>query len=103
MLISRNFSFDFFVLICLGISTFAKGYGPNNDPLKGYILVFVTSLTCVLIGNLDFVSSLLSNFFVASYAMMNFAVFHASFTNTPGWRPSFKVSINLSENWYHYF
>ncbi len=35
-------------------------------------------------------SSFLSNFFVATYAIINYAVFHASFTNSPGWRPSFK-------------
>ena len=47
-------------------------------------------------------SALLSNFFVASYALMNFAVFHASITNTPGWRPSFKVRsfINFFPNIY---
>ena len=44
-----------------------------------------------MIGDLDAVSALLSNFFVASYALMNFAVFHVSVTHNPGWRPSFKV------------
>ncbi|QQP39998.1 Uncharacterized protein FKW44_013884 [Caligus rogercresseyi] len=39
---------------------------------------------------LDAVSSLLSNFFVAAYALINFSVFHASITKSPGWRPSFK-------------
>ena len=37
------------------------------------------------------VSSLLSNFFVAAYALINFSVFHASVTKSPGWRPAFKV------------
>ena len=74
-----------------GISTFADGHGPNNDPLKGYFLIFFISLICVMIGDLDAVSALLSNFFVASYALMNFAVFHVSVTHNPGWRPSFKV------------
>jgi hypothetical protein len=37
-----------------------------------------------LIGDLNAISTLLSNFFVASYALMNFSVFHASITNTPG-------------------
>ena len=73
-----------------GISTFGDGFGPNNDPLKGYILIFFISLGCILIGDLNSISTLLSNFFVASYALMNFSVFHASITNTPGWRPSFK-------------
>ena len=73
-----------------GISIFAKGRGKNNDPFNGYILVFIIALACVIIGDLNQISSLLSNFFIASYAMINFAVFHASITRSPGWRPSFK-------------
>ena len=72
------------------IEGFSEGYGANNDPFRGYILVFVLSLICVLIGDLDQVSSLLSNFFVAAYALINFSVFHASILNSPGWRPAFK-------------
>lgn len=33
-----------------GISMFAKGYGANNDPVRGYILVFLLSWGCVMIG-----------------------------------------------------
>jgi solute carrier family 12 sodium/potassium/chloride transporter 2 len=73
-----------------GISSFAEGWGANNDPVRGYILVFIISLICVLIGDLNLVSGLLSNFFIAAYALINFSVFHASITNSPGWRPSFK-------------
>ncbi len=36
-------------------------------------------------------STILSNFFVAAYALINFSVFHATITKQPGWRPSFKV------------
>lgn len=36
------------------------------------------------------VSSLLSNFFVAAYALINFCVFHVSLTKSPSWRPKFK-------------
>ena len=67
-----------------GIATFGEGHGPNNDPVKGYILIFFVSLGCILIGDLNSISTLLSNFFVASYALMNFSVFHASITKTPG-------------------
>ena len=73
-----------------GIAPFAKGWGANNDPIRGYILVFIISLVCIIIGDLNQVSSLLSNFFVATYAVINYAVFHASINNSPGWRPSFK-------------
>ena len=61
-----------------------KGY------LGRYILVFAIALVCILIGDLNVVSGLLSNFFVATYALINFSVFHASITKSPGWRPSFK-------------
>ena len=33
------------------IEFFAPGFGANNDPIRGYILVFFISLGCVLIGN----------------------------------------------------
>lgn len=29
---------------------FAKGYGKNNEPLRGYILTFVIALAFILIG-----------------------------------------------------
>jgi len=73
-----------------GLKFFSAGYGANNDPFRGYALVFVISTGCILIAELDAVSALLSNFFVAAYALINFSVFHASITKSPGWRPSFK-------------
>jgi len=72
------------------IHVFEKGYGANQDPFRGYFLVFCISLGCILIGKLDLVATLLSNFFVAAYALINFSVFHASITKSPGWRPAFK-------------
>merc|ERR1719431_1191585 len=72
------------------IEFFAQGMGANNDPVRGYVLVFLIALGCILIGELNLVSSLLSNFFVAAYALINFSVFHASITKSPGWRPAFK-------------
>ena len=73
-----------------GLDIFGKGSGSNNDPVNGYILVFIISVICILIGDLNIVSGLLSNFFVASYGLINFSSFHASITKSPGWRPSFK-------------
>jgi len=73
-----------------GIGYFATGYGPNNEPIRGYILTSIVSLTCIMIANLDIVSSLLSNIFVCTYALVNFSVFHASIAKSPGWRPSFR-------------
>jgi len=72
------------------IEFFAPGWGANNDPVRGYGLVFLIALACILVAELNLVSSLLSNFFVAAYALINFSVFHASITKSPGWRPAFK-------------
>ena len=72
------------------IEFFAAGWGANNDPVRGYVLVFIVAVSCILIAELNIVSSLLSNFFVAAYCLINFSVFHASITKSPGWRPSFK-------------
>ncbi|KAA8578351.1 hypothetical protein FQN60_017438, partial [Etheostoma spectabile] len=69
---------------------FAKGYGKNNEPLRGYILTFVIALAFILIAELNVIAPIISNFFLASYALINFSVFHASLANSPGWRPSFK-------------
>uniref|UniRef100_A0A665VVD1 Solute carrier family 12 member 2 n=1 Tax=Echeneis naucrates TaxID=173247 RepID=A0A665VVD1_ECHNA len=73
-----------------GLSLFAKGYGKNNEPLRGYILTFFIALAFILIAELNTIAPIISNFFLASYALINFSVFHASLANSPGWRPSFK-------------
>uniref|UniRef100_A0A7N8WM32 Solute carrier family 12 member 3 n=1 Tax=Mastacembelus armatus TaxID=205130 RepID=A0A7N8WM32_9TELE len=73
-----------------GLSVFAKGYGKNNEPLRGYVLTFAIGLAFILIAELNIIAPIISNFFLASYALINFSVFHASMANSPGWRPSFK-------------
>uniref|UniRef100_A0A8C6LY08 Solute carrier family 12 member 2 n=1 Tax=Nothobranchius furzeri TaxID=105023 RepID=A0A8C6LY08_NOTFU len=73
-----------------GIGIFAKGYGKNNEPIRGYILTFGIALAFILIAELNTIAPIISNFFLASYALINFSVFHASLANSPGWRPSFK-------------
>ncbi|KAG7269189.1 hypothetical protein CRUP_016061 [Coryphaenoides rupestris] len=40
-------------------------------------------------AELNTIAALISNFFLCSYALINFSCFHASITNSPGWRPSF--------------
>ncbi|XP_037536116.1 solute carrier family 12 member 2 [Nematolebias whitei] len=73
-----------------GLAIFAKGYGKNNEPLRGYVLTFCIGLAFILIAELNIIAPIISNFFLASYALINFSVFHASMASSPGWRPSFK-------------
>ncbi|XP_031440768.2 solute carrier family 12 member 3-like [Clupea harengus] len=72
------------------IGFFGKGYGKNNEPLRAYLLTFVISIAFILIADLNVIAPLISNFFLCSYALINFSCFHASITNSPGWRPSYK-------------
>ncbi|TDH16882.1 hypothetical protein EPR50_G00002510 [Perca flavescens] len=69
---------------------FAKGYGKNNEPIRGYVLTFIISVAFILVGNLNTIAPIISNFFLASYALVNFSCFHASYAKSPGWRPAYK-------------
>ncbi|XP_019406232.1 PREDICTED: solute carrier family 12 member 3 [Crocodylus porosus] len=72
------------------IGFFAKGYGKNNEPFRGYALTFVLAIAFILIAELNTIAPIISNFFLCSYALINFSCFHATITNSPGWRPTFR-------------
>ncbi|XP_056408227.1 solute carrier family 12 member 3-like [Hyla sarda] len=72
------------------IGFFGKGYGKNNEPIRGYLLAFFIAIAFILIAELNTIAPIISNFFLCSYALINFSCFHASITNSPGWRPSFR-------------
>ncbi|MGH0118618.1 UNVERIFIED_CONTAM: hypothetical protein FKN15_047598 [Acipenser sinensis] len=72
------------------IGVFGKGYGKNNEPMWGYVLTFFIAVAFILIAELNVIAPIISNFFLCSYALINFSCFHASITNSPGWRPSFR-------------
>jgi solute carrier family 12 sodium/potassium/chloride transporter 2 len=42
-------------------------------------------------GQLNAIAPLISNFFLAAYALINFSTFHASLAKPIGWRPKFRV------------
>ncbi|KAF7656502.1 hypothetical protein LDENG_00040500 [Lucifuga dentata] len=72
------------------IGIFGKGYGKNNEPLRGYVLTYIIAICFILIAELNTIAPIISNFFLCSYALINFSCFHASITSSPGWRPSFR-------------
>lgn len=74
------------------IEYFGKGYGKNNEPVRGYVLTFLISIVFIQIGELNAIAPLISNFYLASYALINFSTFHATLIKPIGWRPTFKVS-----------
>ncbi|XP_072037577.1 solute carrier family 12 member 1-like [Amphiura filiformis] len=69
---------------------FAKGVGPSDDPKRAFVLAFVIAVAFIAIGELNAIAPLISNFFLMSYALINFSCFSASLAKSPGWRPAFK-------------
>ena len=72
------------------IEYFAQGYGQNSEPRRGYVLAFGLGIACCIIGDLNLIAPIISNFFLAAYCLINFSCFHASFAKSLGFRPSFK-------------
>ncbi|XP_026325833.1 bumetanide-sensitive sodium-(potassium)-chloride cotransporter isoform X2 [Hyposmocoma kahamanoa] len=73
-----------------GLIYFAKPYGRAGEPYRGYVLTFFVSLAFLLIASLDTIAPLISNFYLASYALINFCTFHAAIVRPLGWRPTFR-------------
>ncbi|KAL7302113.1 hypothetical protein TKK_0005340 [Trichogramma kaykai] len=71
-----------------GLHWFSGAEG--KEPVRGYLLTFVIAISFILIGELNAIAPLISNFFLAAYTLVNFSTFHASFTKPIGWRPTFK-------------
>ncbi|XP_062565625.1 bumetanide-sensitive sodium-(potassium)-chloride cotransporter isoform X2 [Armigeres subalbatus] len=73
-----------------GLTFFSKGYGKHGEPYRGYVLVLVVSVLFVLIADINAIAPLISNFYLASYALINFCTFHAATMKALGWRPTFR-------------
>lgn len=50
-------------------------------------------------ASLDTVALLISNFFLATFALMNYSTFHVSLVKPIGWRPTFKVRHKLIKSY----
>ncbi|XP_011171411.1 bumetanide-sensitive sodium-(potassium)-chloride cotransporter [Solenopsis invicta] len=62
----------------------------DKEPIRGYLLTFIIAVAFILIGELNAIAPLISNFFLAAYTLINFSTFHASLAKPIGWRPTFK-------------
>ena len=72
------------------IDYFGVGYGPGEEPRRGRFLAFFVAVAFILIGDLNIIAPIISNFSLIVHALINYAVFEASLGRSPGWRPSFK-------------
>merc|ERR1719361_303562 len=62
----------------------------DGNPIRGYFLSFGVAFCCNLIGELNAIAPLISQFFMLTYLLINLACFSLSVSKSPGWRPSFK-------------
>ena len=72
------------------IDSFASGMWRRAEPERAYLLTFVISCAVVLVGNFNAIAPIISNFYLSTYTLVNFACFDASFAKSPGFRPSFR-------------
>lgn len=77
-----------------GVYFFSKPYGKNGEPYRGYVLTFIISAAFVLMADLNAIAPLITNFYLAAYAFINFCTFHAAYQQPLGWRPTFRASRN---------
>jgi|TARA_B110000208_G_scaffold190462_1_gene254430 amino acid transporter len=68
---------------------FAKGYCVSDEPYVALALTFCIGTGCVLLGKIDLVAPIISNFFIMSYAITNYACFVVSRTRSTMFRPAF--------------
>lgn len=73
-----------------------KGFGKNNDPRIATILSFILAFAGILTGNLNAIASILTIFFLATYAFLNLVAALEGFLNNPSWRPKFRAHWGLS-------
>jgi len=62
----------------------------DGNPIRGYFLSFGVAFCCNLIGELNAIAPLISQFFMLTYLLINFSCFSLEISKSPGWRPSFK-------------
>ena len=62
----------------------------DGNPIRGYFLSFAVAFCCNLIGALNAIAPLISQFFMLTYLLINFSCFSLEISKSPGWRPSFK-------------
>ncbi|KAL4227820.1 hypothetical protein ACF0H5_013257 [Mactra antiquata] len=72
------------------VSFFAKGYGASENPRRAYVLAYAIGVGFILIGDLNAIAPIISNFFLMAYMLINYSCFDNSLAKSPGWRPSFK-------------
>eukprot|EP01083_Nonionella_stella_P005100 14832_1 len=69
---------------------FAVGRESDNEPIRCYFLVLFICFFLILPGDINVIAPMVTNFFLITYALVNYSVFAWDISKSPGWRPTFK-------------
>ncbi|CAF4213341.1 unnamed protein product [Rotaria socialis] len=69
---------------------FSVGNGKSDEPIRAYFLTYFVAVAFTAIGELNRIAPIISNFFLMTYALVNYACFDASLAKASGWRPAFR-------------
>ncbi len=75
---------------------FGRGSGVNDEPRLGTYFSLALALGVVAVGDLNAVAPVLTMFFLASYAVVNFVSASERFLRNPAFRPTFRVHWSVS-------
>ena len=73
-----------------------RGSGSNDEPRLGTYMSLTIALVVVLLGDLDAVAPVLSMFFLATYAVVNFVSAGETYLGNPSFRPTFRIHWSVS-------
>ena len=73
------------------LNPFAKGVGVADNPRRGVLLSGGIALVTISLGQLNLIAQVVSMFFLISYALINYATFYESRTQSPSFRPRFRL------------
>ncbi len=69
----------------------AEGSGKTDNPRRAVLLSGAIALAAVAIGDLNFLAPIITMFFLASYALLNYSTFFVAHAASPSFRPSFRA------------
>ncbi|CAF4445442.1 unnamed protein product, partial [Rotaria sp. Silwood2] len=69
---------------------FSVGNGKSDEPIRAYFLTYFVAVLFTAIGELNRIAPIISNFFLMTYALVNYACFDATLAKASGWRPGFR-------------
>ena len=73
-----------------GLDRFADGAGPANNPRKALGVSLIIALATVAVGDLNAIAPIISMFFLASYAIINYATYYEFRAGSTAFRPTFR-------------